>query len=124
MTPSGPRMPAIDMDPLFANAASPMRTARRACLLPCSLSLRAGAVISYHTCSRRGAKRRMERDMQSIRLAHISDIHVSARSRWRADDWFNKRLVAWLNLRLLGRGRRFRHTDAVLTALVEELQER
>src|SRR5207253_1521331 len=78
----------------------------------------------YHTCSRRGAKRRMERGMQSIRLAHISDIHVGARSRWRADDWFNKRLFAWLNLRLLGRGRRFRHTDTVLTALVEELQQR
>ncbi len=62
--------------------------------------------------------------MESIRLAHISDIHVSARSRWRADDWLNKRLVAWLNLRLLGRGRRFRHTDTVLAALVEELQLR
>jgi 3',5'-cyclic AMP phosphodiesterase CpdA len=62
--------------------------------------------------------------MQSIRLAHISDIHVSARSRWRADDWFNKRLFAWLNLRLLGRARRFRHADTVLTALVEELHAR
>src|SRR5258708_914195 len=66
----------------------------------------------------------MERDMESIRLAHISDIHVSARSRWRADDWLNKRLIAWLNLRLLGRGLRFRHTETVLGALAEELKER
>ena len=62
--------------------------------------------------------------MDSIRLAHVSDIHVSARSRWRPSDWANKRLIAWLNLRLLGRARRFRHTDTVLAALLEELRQR
>jgi 3',5'-cyclic AMP phosphodiesterase CpdA len=60
-----------------------------------------------------------------IRLAHISDIHVMAEGcRWQADDWFSKRLAAWLNLRLLGRGARFRQADVVLAALAEELRQR
>ena len=62
--------------------------------------------------------------MESIRIAHISDIHVTVPSRWQSDDWFNKRLPAWLNLRFLGRGRRFRHTDTVLSILLEELRQR
>jgi 3',5'-cyclic AMP phosphodiesterase CpdA len=43
---------------------------------------------------------------------------------WRREDWFNKRLAAWANLRLLGRGFRFRHADAVLTALTADLRRR
>jgi 3',5'-cyclic AMP phosphodiesterase CpdA len=59
-----------------------------------------------------------------LRLAHLSDIHVTAPScRWRPGDWFNKRMSAWLNLRLLGRGLRFTHTDAILTALRADLRE-
>src|SRR5436309_1761096 len=50
----------------------------------------------------------------AIRLAHFSDIHVSAAGAWRLRDFFNKRMSAWLNLRLLGRGHSFRHTDRVL----------
>jgi 3',5'-cyclic AMP phosphodiesterase CpdA len=58
----------------------------------------------------------------TIRLAHFSDIHVSApRCGWRLADWFNKRLFSWMNLRLLGRGYRFRHNPRVLGALAEEL---
>src|SRR5439155_15890725 len=61
----------------------------------------------------------------AIRLAHLSDIHVTAPACvWRPADWFNKRLTAWLNLRVLGRGRSFRHTDRVLAALVEDLRGR
>ena len=59
-----------------------------------------------------------------IRLAHFSDIHVEARSRWNLRDWFSKRLTSWINLRLLGRGQRFRHSDRVLAALRSELRER
>jgi 3',5'-cyclic AMP phosphodiesterase CpdA len=60
-----------------------------------------------------------------IHLAHFSDIHVSAPAcAWRRRDWFNKRMSAWINLRLLGRGKRFRHTDRILTALRGELQQR
>jgi 3',5'-cyclic AMP phosphodiesterase CpdA len=59
-----------------------------------------------------------------IRLAHFSDIHVEARAHWTARDWLGKRLTAWLNLRLLGRGRRFRDCDRVLAALRSELRDR
>src|SRR5438874_1893247 len=59
-----------------------------------------------------------------LRLAHLSDVHVTApRCRWRGGDWFNKRMSAWLNLRVLGRGSRFAHTDAILAALRDDLRE-
>jgi 3',5'-cyclic AMP phosphodiesterase CpdA len=57
-----------------------------------------------------------------VRLVHFSDIHVTApRCVWRGEDWLNKRMAAWLNLRVLGRGFRFRRTEAVLEALLAEL---
>jgi 3',5'-cyclic AMP phosphodiesterase CpdA len=63
--------------------------------------------------------------MDSIRLAHISDIHISTRPcSWHVNDWLSKRLTSWFNLRFLGRGARFHQADQVLTALVEELHER
>jgi len=43
---------------------------------------------------------------------------------WKREDWFNKRLSAWINLRLLGRGFRFRCTEQVLLALRTDLQQR
>lgn len=59
----------------------------------------------------------------SVRLVHISDPHVAVRHcRWRRQDWLSKRLAAWMNLRLLGRGFRFRHNDRVLPALLDELR--
>jgi 3',5'-cyclic AMP phosphodiesterase CpdA len=64
-------------------------------------------------------------DPPTVRLAHFSDIHVTAPvCAWRRDDWFNKRLAAWINLRWLGRGHHFRHTEAVLHALGGELTGR
>ncbi len=61
----------------------------------------------------------------AVRLVHFSDIHVTARRCvWRGEDWLNKRLAAWVNLRLLGRGFRFRRTERVLGALLEELHRR
>src|SRR5438552_4811395 len=61
----------------------------------------------------------------AVRLAHFSDIHVTCRPLgWRAEDWFNKRFPAWLNLRVLGRAFRFRQADQVLAALMAELGER
>lgn len=60
-----------------------------------------------------------------VRLAHFSDIHVTARGcTWRRADWFNKRLSAWINLRWLGRGHRFRDAERVLTALADDLRQR
>ena len=64
-------------------------------------------------------------DADAIRLAHFSDIHVTAADcAWRPRDWFGKRMSAWINLRLLGRGLHFRHTDQILAALADELRGR
>jgi 3',5'-cyclic AMP phosphodiesterase CpdA len=61
----------------------------------------------------------------TVRLAHVSDIHVMAPAcAWRPRDWFNKRMSAWLNLRVLGRARHFRHTDRILAALREDWKQR
>jgi 3',5'-cyclic AMP phosphodiesterase CpdA len=63
-------------------------------------------------------------DVAAVRLVHVSDVHVTTRSAWRPRDWLNKHLAAWINLRYLGRGRRFRRTDEVLHALRADLHER
>lgn len=56
-------------------------------------------------------------------MAHISDIHVTAPACvWRREDWFNKRMGAWINLRVLGRGYRFRSADHVLSVLADDLR--
>src|SRR5262245_16396316 len=61
----------------------------------------------------------------AVRLAHVSDIHITApRATWRREDWLNKRLTAWINLRFLGRGFRFRKAEDVIAALAEELDGR
>ncbi len=61
----------------------------------------------------------------TIRLAHFSDIHVTAPGCcWRPSDWLNKRMSAWINLYLLGRGKNFRHSERILTTLRHELRQR
>lgn len=58
-----------------------------------------------------------------IRLAHISDIHVSTHlQEWRFRDYLNKRMAGWINHRVLGRRHRFRHAEKVLAALIEDFQ--
>ena len=60
-----------------------------------------------------------------LRLAHLSDVHVGApRCAWRTRDWLDKRLATWFNLRVLGRGRRFRRADEVLAVLQADLDAR
>ncbi len=60
-----------------------------------------------------------------IRLAHFSDIHLTAaKLDWTIRDWFNKRYAAWVNFRWLGRHRRFRHADEVLKLLLEDIAKR
>jgi len=60
-----------------------------------------------------------------IRLAHFSDIHITApHLDWKLGDWFNKRYAAWVNFRWLGRRHRFGRADEVLTRLVAEIAER
>jgi 3',5'-cyclic AMP phosphodiesterase CpdA len=60
-----------------------------------------------------------------IRLAHLSDIHITTpRLPWTLRDWFNKRHAAWMNFRWLGRGARFGRADEVLAKLMDEIAER
>lgn len=56
-----------------------------------------------------------------VRLVHVSDVHVAAAgARWRAGDFLSKRVTGWVNLRLLGRGKRFLHGDRILAALAAD----
>jgi 3',5'-cyclic AMP phosphodiesterase CpdA len=60
--------------------------------------------------------------LTSIRLAHLSDIHISVpHPGWQMRDLLTKRLTGWINLRLLGRGRRFRRGEEILAVLMTEL---
>src|SRR5436305_919631 len=62
---------------------------------------------------------------EMLRLAHFSDIHLTADPLgWERGDWFNKRLPGWINLRWLGRGRRFRTADDVVEAMTADLRRR
>jgi len=59
------------------------------------------------------------------RLAHISDIHITVSEvGMTMRDWWSKRTASWVNLRLLGRGRRFRFSDRVLGVWREEIASR
>jgi 3',5'-cyclic AMP phosphodiesterase CpdA len=59
-----------------------------------------------------------------LRLAHLSDIHLTAADlEWTLADWFNKRYAAWFNFRWLGRRHRFRHADGILRILMAELRQ-
>ncbi len=61
----------------------------------------------------------------AVRLAHFSDIHLTARPLgWRVRDAFNKRTTGWVNVRLLGRGARFKHANDVTAALRQEFATR
>ncbi len=60
--------------------------------------------------------------MSTVRLAHFSDIHLTApKLGWTVRDVVGKRASGWVNIRLLGRGRRFRHAARVIGALRAEL---
>jgi 3',5'-cyclic AMP phosphodiesterase CpdA len=61
----------------------------------------------------------------TVRLAHLSDIHITATPLgWELGDWFNKRLPGWINFRWLGRAHRFRDAEQVLQSLMAELRQR
>jgi 3',5'-cyclic AMP phosphodiesterase CpdA len=60
-----------------------------------------------------------------VKLAHFSDVHLTARRLgWRVRDVFGKRSTGWVNVKLLGRGRRFRHANDVIGVLRAELAAR
>lgn len=56
-----------------------------------------------------------------VKLLHFSDVHLTAEKLgWRVADAFGKRATGWVNVRLLGRGHRFKHANPVAAALVAE----
>ena len=60
----------------------------------------------------------------SLRLAHFSDIHLTARPlRLAALDWFGKRGTGWLNTRL-GRGKHFLDASTVAGVMADDLRSR
>jgi 3',5'-cyclic AMP phosphodiesterase CpdA len=61
---------------------------------------------------------------ESIRLAHFSDIHLTATPLgWRLRDLLTKRVTGWTNLKI-GRGRRFRNAEAMVRAMMSDLRAR
>jgi 3',5'-cyclic AMP phosphodiesterase CpdA len=62
-------------------------------------------------------------DPPSVRLAHLSDVHITTTPLgWQRRDWFSKRVTGYINLRWLGRRRRFRSAAEVLPALVGDIR--
>ena len=60
-----------------------------------------------------------------VRLVHFSDVHLTARRLgWRRRDFATKRLTGWVNVKLLGRGRRFKHAPATVAALMRGVRLR
>jgi 3',5'-cyclic AMP phosphodiesterase CpdA len=60
-----------------------------------------------------------------VRLAHFSDIHITAVPLgWRVRDCFTKRTTSWINFRYFGRQARFARADEVLGRLALELPAR
>lgn len=60
-----------------------------------------------------------------VKLAHFSDVHLtSPKLGWQVRDMFGKRATGWVNVRFLGRGKRFAHANAVVEVLLRELRER
>jgi 3',5'-cyclic AMP phosphodiesterase CpdA len=59
-----------------------------------------------------------------VRFAHYSDIHVSARpAGWRLRDLLTKRATGWVNVRVFGRGARFRQASEVVEALAGDVRQ-
>jgi 3',5'-cyclic AMP phosphodiesterase CpdA len=62
---------------------------------------------------------------EPVRLVHYSDVHITTRRlSWRRRDFVSKRVTGWLNMRLLGRAKRFRHANDVAATMVREIRER
>lgn len=63
--------------------------------------------------------------ISQVRLAHFSDVHLSGRHLgWTRRDVLSKKVTGWLNVKVFGRGRRFKHAPTVAEALVHEFRTR
>ena len=60
----------------------------------------------------------------ALNLVHFSDVHFPGMLRgWRPRDVFGKKLVGLFNVKFLGRGRSFRHANAIVEAMLAEIRE-
>jgi 3',5'-cyclic AMP phosphodiesterase CpdA len=60
-----------------------------------------------------------------LKLCHFSDVHLTSRPLgWTARDVLSKKTPGWINVKLLGRGRRFKHADTIAAALRRDLATR
>ena len=61
----------------------------------------------------------------TVRLAHFSDIHVSANPiGWRRGDWLTKRVSGWINTHWRSRRWRFAQAAEVVERLVADVHQR
>jgi 3',5'-cyclic AMP phosphodiesterase CpdA len=61
----------------------------------------------------------------TLRLLHYSDVHLTVPALgWRPRDWLSKKAIGWVNVRLLGRGFRFRHATTVADAMIADARRR
>jgi 3',5'-cyclic AMP phosphodiesterase CpdA len=59
----------------------------------------------------------------ALNLLHFGDVHFPGALRgWRATDLFSKKLVGLVNVKLLGRGYKFRHANAVVDAMLADIR--
>lgn len=58
-----------------------------------------------------------------LRLLHYSDVHLTARPLgFRFRDLVSKKLLGYINVRFLGRGRRFKHAPRVVDAMMADVR--
>ena len=56
-----------------------------------------------------------------VKLLHFSDVHLTVpKLGWRRRDWFSKKVLGWVNVKLLGRGRRFKHANRVAKEMIAQ----
>jgi 3',5'-cyclic AMP phosphodiesterase CpdA len=59
-----------------------------------------------------------------VTLLHFSDVHLTVpRLGWRRRDWFSKKMLGWMNVKMLGRGRRFKHSCRVATEMIAQAMQ-
>ncbi len=59
-----------------------------------------------------------------IRFAHFSDVHLTSQHLgWTMRDLFSKKATGWVNVKLLGRGSRFKNAPRVVDVLLEDFRE-
>lgn len=58
-----------------------------------------------------------------IRFGHFSDVHLTSKHLgWTVRDVFSKKSIGWVNVKLLGRGARFKHAPRVVDAMLNEFR--